>query len=152
RRRAATLGAAGPPQLVLVGTRGWLYNGIFAAVAAQGGAPDIVFTGYVPAADLPALYAGAGCFIFPSLYGGFGLPVLEAMAAGTPVVASRVGAIPEVAGDAALLVDARRPAELAEAIETVLTDAGLRARLIARGRVRARLFTWEAVARQTLEV
>jgi len=74
------------------------------------------------------------------------------MAAGTPVVASRVGAIPEVAGDAALLVDARRPAELAEAVETVLTDAGLRAKLIARGRARARLFTWEAVARQTLAV
>src|SRR5262249_1891259 len=92
------------------------------------------------------------CFIFPSLYEGFGLPVLEAMAAGTPVVASRVGAIPEVAGDAALLVDARRPAELAEAIETGLPHAGPRARRIAPGPGRARLVTWEAVARQTLEV
>ena len=146
------LRARSAPQLVLVGTRGWLYNGILAAVEAQGGAPDIVFTGYVPPADLPALYAGAVCFVFPSLYEGFGLPVLEAMAAGAPVVASRVGAIPEVAGDAALLVDARRPGELAEAIETVLADATLRARLIERGRARARLFTWEAVARETLEV
>jgi glycosyltransferase involved in cell wall biosynthesis len=144
--------AAVPPQLVLVGTRGWLYNGIFAAVEAQGGGPDIVFTGYVPPADLPALYAGAACFVFPSLYEGFGLPVLEAMAAGTPVIASRVGAIPEVAGDAALLVDARRPAELAEAIEAVLTDSTLSARLVARGRVRARRFTWDAVARETLAV
>jgi glycosyltransferase involved in cell wall biosynthesis len=151
RVRSVGAGAAGaPPQLVLAGTRGWLYSGIFATVEAQGGAPDIVFTGYVPPADLPLLYAGAACFVFPSLYEGFGLPVLEAMAAGTPVVASRVGAIPEVAGDAALLVDARRPAELAEALETVLTDPALRARLVARGRVRARSFTWEAVARQTL--
>jgi len=143
---------AAAPQLVLAGTRGWLYNGILTDVAAHGETSDIVFTGYVPAADLPALYAGAACFVFPSLYEGFGLPVLEAMAAGTAVVASRVGAIPEVAGDAALLVDARRPVELAEAIESVLTDPTLRARLVARGRARARLFTWEAVARQTLAV
>jgi glycosyltransferase involved in cell wall biosynthesis len=152
RARAERPGAARAPQLVLVGTRGWLYNGILAAVDVQGGAPDIVFTGYVPPADLPALYAGAACFVFPSLYEGFGLPVLEAMAAGAPVVASRVGAIPEVAGDAALLVDPQRPAELAEAIQTVLGDAALRARLVERGRGRARLFTWETVARETLGV
>jgi glycosyltransferase involved in cell wall biosynthesis len=152
RARAGRPGLGPPPQLALVGTRGWLYNGILAAVEAQGGAPDIIFTGYVPPDDLPALYAGAACFVFPSLYEGFGLPVLEAMAAGAPVVASRVGAIPEVAGDAALLVDTRRSGELAEAIETVLADAALRARLIDRGRARARRFTWEAVARETLDV
>jgi glycosyltransferase involved in cell wall biosynthesis len=152
-RRAAAAAAGGRPlQLVLVGTRGWLYSSIFATVATQGAPPDIVFTGYVPARDLPALYAGAECFVFPSLYEGFGLPVLEAMAAGTPVVASRVGAIPEVAGDAALLVDARRPDELAAAIEAVVGDPALRERLASRGRARAKLFTWEAVARQTLAV
>jgi glycosyltransferase involved in cell wall biosynthesis len=140
------------PQLVLAGTRAWLHGGIFEAVAAHDLAADILFTGYVTPADLPALYAGATCFVFPSLYEGFGLPVLEAMAAGTPVVASRAGAIPEVGGDAALLVDPRRPAEIAEAIETVLGDGQLRATLVARGRERARLFTWEAVARQTLAV
>ena len=140
------------PQLVLAGTRAWLYSGILSAVAARGVADRVVFTGYVPPGDLPALYAGAACFVFPSVYEGFGLPVLEAMAAGAPVVASRVGAIPEVAGDAALLVDAAQPAALAEAIEAVLADAGLRARLVERGRARARLFSWEATARRTLAV
>lgn len=153
----ALLRARGPfagraPQLVLAGTRGWLYSGIFRAVEAHGLADEIVFTGYVPPADLPHLYAGAACFIFPSLYEGFGLPVLEAMAAGTPVVAARVGAIPEVVGDAALLVDASRPAEIAEAVAAVLADGALRDRLVARGRARACAFTWEAVARQTLAV
>jgi glycosyltransferase involved in cell wall biosynthesis len=150
RRRLA--GTPHPPQLVLAGTRAWLHTGIFRAVEAHGLGDDIVFTDYVPIADLPALYAGATCFVFPSLYEGFGLPVLEAMAAGTPVVAARVGSIPEVAGDAALLVDSRVAGELATAIETLLTDAALRERLIARGRARAARFDWETVARQTLAV
>jgi glycosyltransferase involved in cell wall biosynthesis len=150
RRRLA--GTAHPPQLVLAGTRAWLHSPIFRAVETHGVGDDVVFTDYVPIADLPALYAGATCFVFPSLYEGFGLPVLEAMAAGAPVVAARAGSIPEVAGDAALLVDARVPGELATAIETLLTDSALRERLIARGRVRAAEFGWEAVARQTLAV
>jgi glycosyltransferase involved in cell wall biosynthesis len=150
RRRLAALDR--PPQLVLAGTRAWLHSGIFRAVERHGLGDDVVFTDYVPVADLPALYAGAACFVFPSLYEGFGLPVLEAMAAGAPVIAARAGSIPEVAGDAALLVDARVPGELATAIETLLTDAALRERLIARGRARATLFDWDAVARQTLAV
>jgi glycosyltransferase involved in cell wall biosynthesis len=150
RRRLA--GSARPPQLVLAGPRAWLHTPIFRAVETHGLGDDVVFTDYVPHADLPALYAGATCFAFPSLYEGFGLPVLEAMAAGAPVVAARAGSIPEVAGDAALLVDARVPGELATAIETVLTDAALRERLVTRGRARAATFGWEAVARQTLAV
>jgi glycosyltransferase involved in cell wall biosynthesis len=149
RRLAAT---ARPPQLVLAGTRAWLHAGIFRAVETHGLGRDVVFTDYVPLRDLPALYAGATCFAFPSLYEGFGLPVLEAMAAGAPVVAARAGSIPEVAGDAALLVDARVPGELAAGIETLLTDPVLRERLIARGRTRAATFGWEAVARRTRAV
>jgi glycosyltransferase involved in cell wall biosynthesis len=139
-------------QLALVGTRAWLHAGIFRAVERHGLGDDVAFTGYVPIGDLPALYGGAACFVFPSLYEGFGLPVLEAMAAGAPVIAARTGSIPEVAGDAALLVDARVPGELAAAIEAVLSEAALRERLIARGRARAATFEWDAVARQTLAV
>jgi glycosyltransferase involved in cell wall biosynthesis len=153
--RLKARGSAGPAadvQLVLGGTPAWLYHPIFRTVEAHGLTGEVVFTGYVPAAELPALYAAARCFVFPSVYEGFGLPVLEAMAAGTPVVASRAGAIPEVAGDAALLVDAARPAELAEALAAVLTDPALHARLAAAGRARAAGFRWETVARQTLAV
>jgi glycosyltransferase involved in cell wall biosynthesis len=142
----------GSVQLVLAGTRAWLHAGIFRAVEQHGVGAAVVFTDYVPVGDLPALYAGATCFVFPSLYEGFGLPVLEAMAAGAPVVAARAGSIPEVAGDAALLVDVRAPGELATAMEAVLTDAALRERLVARGRARARTFEWNTVARQTLAV
>jgi glycosyltransferase involved in cell wall biosynthesis len=150
RRRLAR--SARPPQLVLAGTRAWLHSGIFEAVEAHGLGGDVVFMDYVPIADLPALYAGATCFVFPSLYEGFGLPVLEAMAAGAPVVAARAGSIPEVAGDAALLVDATGSGELATALEALLTDAALRERLVARGRARAAEFGWEGVARRTLAV
>jgi glycosyltransferase involved in cell wall biosynthesis len=142
----------GSTQLVLAGTRAWLHAGIFRAVEQHGVGDAVVFTDYVPLGDLPALYAGATCFVFPSLYEGFGLPVLEAMAAGAPVVAARAGSIPEVAGDAALLVDARAPGELATAIEAVLTDPALRERLVARGHARALRFEWNTVARQTLAV
>jgi glycosyltransferase involved in cell wall biosynthesis len=150
RRRVPA--GAGPPQLALVGTRAWLHGGILRAVESHGLAEDVIFPGYVPIEDLPALYAGAACFVFPSLYEGFGLPVLEAMAAGAPVVAARAGSIPEVAGEAGLLVDPRDPAALAAAIEAVLADPALRERLVARGRARAATFSWEAVARQTLAV
>jgi glycosyltransferase involved in cell wall biosynthesis len=150
RRRLGATGCA--VQLVLAGTRAWFHAGIFRAVEQHALGDDVVFTDYVPLGDLPALYAGATCFVFPSLYEGFGLPVLEAMAAGAPVVAARAGSIPEVAADAALLVDARAPGEFATAIETVLTDTALRERLIARGRARAAQFEWNTVARETLAV
>jgi glycosyltransferase involved in cell wall biosynthesis len=152
RRRTPGGGAHSRPQLALAGSRAWLHGGILRAVEAYGLADEVVFTGYVSPEDLPAVYAAASCFVFPSLYEGFGLPVLEAMAAGTPVVASRAGSIPEIAGDAAVLVDARDAGEMADAIGAVLTDGALRDRLIARGRQQAARFTWETAARQTLAV
>jgi glycosyltransferase involved in cell wall biosynthesis len=102
--------------------------------------------------DLPALYTGALAFVFPSLYEGFGLPPLEAMACGTPVVASNVSSLPEVVGDAALLVDPYNVEELAEAMYRVLTEQELHEQLRRKGLERAQLFSWEETARKTLKV
>jgi len=114
-----------------------------------GLAARVEFRGHVPQQELAALYRGAACLVFPSRYEGFGLPALEAMASGTPVVATRAGAIPEVTGDAAILVDDRNPAALAGAIERALAD---RERLVAAGLARAAEFSWAETARRTLAV
>jgi glycosyltransferase involved in cell wall biosynthesis len=108
--------------------------------------------GYVPRKDLPALYSLATAFVFPSHYEGFGLPPLEAMACGTPVIASTAGALPEVVGKAAMLANPDEPSEWAVAMELIVKDAGLRERLVRLGRERARQFQWERTARATLEV
>jgi alpha-1,3-rhamnosyl/mannosyltransferase len=108
------------------------------------------FLGPVKDADLPALYCGAAVFVFPSEYEGFGLPVLEAMACGAPVVCGNRSSLPEVAGDAALLCDPHDPEALARAIEQTLTDRDLRTTLQQRGLARASQFSWEQTARQTL--
>ena len=114
--------------------------------------PRVRVLGYVPRADLPGLYAGAAAFVYPSLYEGFGLPVLEAMACGIPVITYNVASLPEVAGDAAVLLDPPvSPRTLATAVTRVLDDASVRAELIARGRLRARVFDWGDTARTTLE-
>jgi glycosyltransferase involved in cell wall biosynthesis len=107
------------------------------------------FRGYVPQEELAALYRGAACLVFPSRYEGFGLPALEAMASGTPVVATSAGALPEVTGDAAILVDGRDPTALAGGIERALAD---RDRLVCAGLARARLYSWTETARRTLAV
>jgi glycosyltransferase involved in cell wall biosynthesis len=139
-------------QLVIAGKKGWLYEGIFRQVEELGLTGNVVFTGYVTQEDLPALLSGARLFVFPSLYEGFGLPVLEAMACGTPVVCSNAASLPEVAGGAALLVDPLDVEGLAAALERVLGDEELRARLTQRGFEQARRFSWEKCARETLKV
>jgi glycosyltransferase involved in cell wall biosynthesis len=113
---------------------------------------SVHFAGHVPEQDLPALYNGADLFVFPSLYEGFGLPVLEAMACGTPVVTSDSSALPEVAGHAALLVDVTDPEEMALAMRRVLSETGLAEALRGRGLARSALFTWDRTARATVEV
>ena len=112
--------------------------------------PGVEWLGYVGRDALAQLYAGATALVFPSLYEGFGLPVVEAMARGTAVIASNVSSIPEIAGDAALLVDPGSPAEIGAAMERVAGDEQLRAELIERGRRVAARFTWDATARATL--
>lgn len=138
--------------LVVVGTRKWRYSGIMQTIAELGVRHCVIFTGYVPDADLPAVYSAADVFVFPSLYEGFGLPPLEAMACGTPVICSNAGSLPEVVGDAAIMVDPCDVAGLAEAMHQVLTDADLAQELRTRGLARASQFTWQRTAQQTAAV
>lgn len=144
--------AGEPPSLVLAGKKGWLYDQIFDEVSALGLEGRVIFTDYVPQSHLLPLLSGAKAFVFPSLFEGFGFPILEAMACGVPVVTSRASCLPEVAGDAALLVDPYNETELAHAMMKALTESALRANLIERGLRRAREFTWERCAAETLAV
>jgi len=143
-------------RLVLAGDQGAYTEPVRAAVAAAGLADRTVLAGYVPQESLPALYSGATCLLFTSAYEGFGLPVLEALACGCPVVACANSAIPEVAGDAATLVDEAPPqqlaANLAHATAPLLDDAVERARRGQLGRLHAEAFTWERAAYETLAV
>ncbi len=138
-------------KLVLVGREAWLHDDIFAAARASGYADELVFTGYVPDADLVALYNAADVFVYPSLFEGFGLPPLEAMACGTPTVTGNTSALPETVGEAALMVDPRDAEALAGALARVLGDAELRAELAGRGIARAAAFSWERTARIILD-
>jgi glycosyltransferase involved in cell wall biosynthesis len=138
--------------LVVAGQRAWRYEGEAPLARRLGLADSARFLGHVPQADLPALYSAADLFVFPSLYEGFGLPALEALACGTPVVASNVSALPEVVGDAALQVSPLDVEELADAVERLLRDDRLRSDLRERGLERAAQFSWEKAARQTVEV
>ena len=138
----------GDAELVLAGGRGWESEATLAAAAADDGAVRAL--GFVADEELPALYRGAIALAYPSLYEGFGLPVLEALQSGTPVLTSRASSLPEVAGDAALYVDPEDPADIAAGLERLLADADLRARLAAAGPARAAHFDWTASARQML--
>lgn len=141
-----------PLGLVIVGKKGWLYSGFFDRMHELGLEHEVVFPGFVPDEDLPALYSAADLFVFPSLYEGFGLPVLEALACGTPVVASNASSLPEVAGEAALLVDPSSVEALVRAVRDVLSNRELREDLRARGPKQAARFNWQRTARETLAV
>ena len=139
-------------QLLLVGARGWLDEPIFQAHARSGVGDAARFLGTLGEADLAVLYSHAGVFVLPSVYEGFGLPVLEAMACGAPVVCSNAGPLPEVAGDAAVLLPPRDPALWARVIREVLIDPSQAAILRQRGFARAKEFSWQGAAQATREV
>ena len=139
-------------KLVLVGGKGWLYDDIFRQVQAVGLAERVVFTGYVPDDDLPLWYNAAELLVFPSVYEGFGLPVLEAMACGTPVIAANSSSIPEAGGDAGLLFDHDDGETLVEQMTAVLTNADLQDTLRQQGLEHAQSFSWERAGRETAEV
>jgi glycosyltransferase involved in cell wall biosynthesis len=135
--------------LVIAGSPAWGGEHLRARIRALGLEGSVVLTGVVRPEDLPCVYAMADVFAFPSLYEGFGLPPLEAMAAGVPVVASNRASLPEVTGDAAILVDPLRADAIADAIQDVLSNGELRNRLVAKGRERTRMFSWSRTARAT---
>ncbi|HEX8844139.1 MAG TPA: glycosyltransferase family 1 protein [Pyrinomonadaceae bacterium] len=139
------------PQLALVGKRAWLYDETLSAIEEQGIKDLTVLTGYVSEGDLPALYTGALAFVYPSYFEGFGLPPLEAMQCGAPVIAGNRTSLPEVVGDAGLLIDPFDERSLAQTIARVIDCAELRAELRARGLERARHFSWHRTARLTLK-
>ncbi len=143
----ARLKAEGHPHcLVVVGGKGWLFDPIQTLVGELGLSEDVLFAGRVDDDDLPALYSGAACLLMPSLYEGFGFPVLEAMACGTPVVCSNRSSLPEVAGDAAILVDPEDVAGLAAAVGRAVGDAALAGQLRQRGIQQAARFDWTRCA------
>jgi len=140
-----------PHQLVLAGSDWSRAEDVHREADQSPYARDILFTGFASAEDLPLLYAGADLFVFPSLYEGFGMPVLEAMACRIPVACSNLSSMPEVAGDAALLFDPYGEEDMAWVMEKAITDAGLREALAEKGWKRAQGYTWETTARQTLQ-
>jgi glycosyltransferase involved in cell wall biosynthesis len=139
-------------KLVIAGAKGWGYDEVFAAVEQHDLKDDVIFAGYVPAEELPLWYNAAELFVYPSLFEGFGLPVLEAMACGTPAITSNVSSLPEVAGDAALTITPTDTRALSAAMTQVLCDAALRAQLRERGLRQAAQFSWQRTAQQTAQV
>ena len=138
-------------RLVIVGKKGWMFETLDAKVASLGLESRVTFTGFVPDEDLPAVISGALAFVYPSVYEGFGLPVLEAMQCGTPVITSRISSLPEVTGDAALMVEPRDVEGLARAMRRVLAEPDLRQELRGRGLARAAKFSWHRTAALTAE-
>jgi glycosyltransferase involved in cell wall biosynthesis len=137
-------------KLVIVGGKGWLYQEIYACVEDLNLQDRVLFAGFVDDVDLPAVYNLAEVFCLPSLYEGFGIPPLEAMACGVPVITADNSSLPEVVGDAGILVDAYDQDALVDALDQLLTDPATRAELTSRGLSRAAQFTWAKAAQQLL--
>lgn len=141
-----------PHKLVVAGRRGWLSDGTMDRADRSLYRSDIIFPGFIPEGEMATLYSAAESFAFPSHYEGFGLPVLEAMACGKPVVASRASSLPEIVGDAGMQVDPDDPERLASALELLALNPEMRADFSARGLERAALFSWDAAAKVMLDV
>lgn len=141
-----------PHKLAIVGAKGWLYQPVFDRIAALGLQDEVIFPGYIADEDLPAVYSGAALFAFPSLYEGFGIPPLEAMACGVPTLVSDTSSLPEVVGDAALQVSPTDTGAIKAGMERILSDAALARQLAGRGPERARMFTWDKAARQLVDL
>ena len=140
------------PQLVIVGKKGWLYEDILSAPKRFGVEKGVIFLEFVPDSDLALLYRNALCFVLPSLYEGFGLPILEAMRYGCPVVTSNVSSLPEAAGDAAVYIDPNNTEDIAQKLKLVISDLKLREELIEKGKKQVQKFSWEKAAKETLEI
>ena len=136
-------------QLVIAGGKGWYYDNVFATTERLGLRDAVAFPGYVSQDDLPLWYNAADVFVYPSLYEGFGLPPLEAMACGTPAIVSNTSSLPEVVGQAGVMVDPDDPEALADAMEAVITDRERHRQLAEAGLERASHYTWAETARQT---
>ena len=139
-------------KLLLVGKPKYKYESVFEAIRKSGYEDDIIFAGFVPDEDVPVYYNAADIFVFPSLYEGFGLPLLEAMACATPLISSTSSCLPEVAGEAALLADPEDPEQFAEHLENILSDETLAKEMREKGLRRAAEFSWDRTAQDTLAV
>ncbi|MBO5163772.1 MAG: glycosyltransferase family 4 protein [Ruminococcus sp.] len=140
------------PKLVLAGGKGWLYDSIFQKVADLKLSDKVIFTKYVPSEDMNPLMCGALAFVFPSIYEGFGMPPLEAMACGVPVLVSNAASLPEVVGDCGVICDAYSEENIANGLYNLYTDTALRADLSIRGRKRAEGFSWDRSAEMLYKV
>ncbi|MEM7800774.1 MAG: glycosyltransferase family 1 protein [Chloroflexota bacterium] len=138
--------------LIIVGGKGWLFEEILNEVKVQGLEGRVIFTGFVDDIDLPTIYSAATLFAFPSIYEGFGLPILESMACGVPVINSNASCLPEVAGKATIQLDPTDQNAWTEALEMLLKDPVQRAQMVAEGYIQAQHFSWKKSAQQLLEV
>ena len=139
-------------RLVITGRKGWLYDRLFARLKELALGDEVIFTGFVPDEELPYIYDGAKAFVYLSFFEGFGLPPLEAMACGVPVITSNTTSLPEVVGDAGIALPPKDVEGVTAALARILTDPETAAAMKEKGLRRARTFSWESTARQTLEI